>query len=274
MTQLTDEQLAKVLKDAVPEPRDRFESPQSARRLALRMRRRRRILASCVAVAAAVAVAVPTAVLSSGNGRETARPAATPTPGGGSVATPSTGCGTSCDPATVRAALERPLQLPSLAPGQSCPVSPTSTFPGGAGFSGEFDALGSGPLFLQPGDPSKPVTLRFDSKSWASQKVIWVVARDYAGPLLLRGRRIDAPGKLGFAHYLGAVGYPGSGPGDDKAHRDLLYVRQGLGARGPRVLDSFPSGVYAQSPGCYAIQVDGESFTEMIIFRARIGVSY
>jgi hypothetical protein len=174
----------------------------------------------------------------------------------------------------VYAAIDRPLHLPSLAPGQACPVSPTRTFTGGAGFTGRFTGIGSGPLYLTPfgRKPSDALLLTagYGSRQWPGYKVIWVIDRYYGGPLLLRGGRIDKPGELRFERYLGAADYPKSSIPADRPQHSVLYVRGGLGAEGPRVLDSSPSGVFAQSSGCYAIQVDGQGFTETIVFRAAL----
>lgn len=272
MTKLTEQQLSTVLKASVPEPANRFELGRDARRLAQRLRRRRRVTTSTVVVLAAVGVAIPVADLSNQNGTETTRLGQAAHPSDSS-STPATriGCGNNCDPTTVLAALERPLELPILAPGEACPVSPKQHFAGGAGFSGRFTARGTGPLFMVPvSEQTSPLTLHSDSGGWASSKVIFVFGEDYGGPLLVRGDRIDGLGELGFAHYLGAVGYPGSGAGDGRAHPTLLYVRGGLDAPSSRALASQPSGIYAKSSGCYAIQVDGQGFSETLVFRVTV----
>ncbi len=48
----------------------------------------------------------------------------------------------------------------------------------------------------------------------------------------------------------------------------LVYVRDGLHPTARHVAESFPSDIYVRSPGCYAVQVDGQGFTETIVFRA------
>ena len=63
---------------------------------------------------------------------------------------------------------------------------------------------------------------------WPGMKVIWRLSPAYAGPVLLRGARIDGPGELRFDHYLGAVG--GDDGGWQKRHRlprpRLRHVRR------------------------------------------------
>jgi len=216
-------------------------------------------------VALVVAIAVPASLRSSGG---TGAPE--PGPAGGS--TTAAPCqGTSCQDAATAAAIRTPLHLPTVAPGGTCPVSGTKEFAGGAGFSGRFTALGTSPLYLTGVTGSGVLTLGTDTvqahgRTWRDQKVIWVVDRSYAGPLLLRGGRIDGTGDLGFDRYIGASGYVG-GSGDGRPHAQLLYVRSGLGAQPDHTLSSYPSGLYAQQPGCYAVQVDGEGFSRTLVFR-------
>lgn len=249
MNQLNDEELAAVLQGAVPEPPDDLpgraeRARDEARRI--RVRRRAAVLASAVAVA--VLVTVPAVVLSG----------ADDTTGVADVPAPCTGV--DCDTALIAEAIRKPLDLPKLAPGEACPVSPVNTFPAGAGFSSRFKAIGTGPLYLTG---AGVVTL---TPGQASQKVIWVVEAGYGGPLLLRGGRIDSAGRLDFIHYIGAAGYTG-GAGDDTPHGTLLYPRSATGETPPRVMQDYPSGIYVDEPGCYAVQVDGEGFSETLVFR-------
>ncbi|MGH3445474.1 MAG: hypothetical protein ACRDPB_08870 [Nocardioidaceae bacterium] len=264
---LSEQKLADALQQATPDPGTDPALADQVRARARTMRKRRRATVAGVVVAVAVAVGVPTWLTVPGRGPQVAVPAASASPSGHWVACAPLSAEHPCKPAALAAAVRKPLNLPTLAPGESCPVSPTRTFPhGGAGFSGSFQALGPGPFYMA-GPGSTPLQLRRDRSGWDEQKVIWVVDKSYGGPLLLRGGRIDQPGRLGFAHYIGAAHYAG-GSGDDKAHPALLYERSGYGAG---TLDSFPSGVYIPPsglPGCYAIQVDGVGFSETLVFRA------
>ncbi|HET7385803.1 MAG TPA: hypothetical protein VFJ19_03975 [Nocardioidaceae bacterium] len=276
MSGLSEKELADALRRATPEPGTNVGRAGQVRARAGRLRSRRRATAAgavvCTVAAVVLAVGLPSWLASPGRQPRAVAPAASASPSGHWVACSPGVDGTfPCGPGAVAAAIRKPLNLPTLAPGASCPVSPTRTFPhGGAGFSGSFQALGPGPFYMA-GPGSTPLQLRPDrSSGWDEQKVIWVVDKTYGGPLLLRGGRIDAPGRLGFAHYIGAAHYSG-GAGDGKAHRSLLYERAGFGADDRGTLDSFPSGVYIPPsglPGCYAIQVDGVGFSETLVFRA------
>jgi hypothetical protein len=178
--------------------------------------------------------------------------------------------GSTCDPTAVAAAIQRPLHLPAMAADGSCPVSPHTTLPAAAGFTGPIKAIGHGALYLaygfESGVPVRPAD-GHPGDGWMEQKVIWVFDKSYAGPVLLRGGRIDRPGPLEFLSYLGASDYQGDAGSGPRA--GLLYVRGGLGAEPAPELGttSAPSGIYVKSPGCYAIQVDGEGFSQALVFR-------
>lgn len=263
MTRLTEEVLSAALKQTVPEPDADPNRASRARMQAHRMRTRRRVAASAAAVVGALVIGLP-AVVSMMHGRSVEGSAGGPATSGWTAASPPC-VNDACGPAAVISAIRHPLQLASVSAGKGCPVSPVRRFPGGAGFSGPFAAIGSGPFYLAS-SPTVPVSPTHGP--WLQQKVIWVVDRSYSGPLLLRGHRIDGAGELKFPRYIGAVGY-NDGPWYGK-HRELAYVRSGLTAHVEPTLDSFPSGIYVESPGCYAIQVDGVGFSEILVFRTAL----
>lgn len=281
MTGMPEDRLATALKQAVPEPDPGADRASAARLRAGRLRRQRRLTVAGTVVAVLVAIGVPTSVFSLGEGSTTAPgpahsgpapeiprryahylPSASPSASGKGW----TSYSPLPDPATVRAAIAKPLTLPTLAPGQACPVSPARTFPhGGAGFTGSVTAIGPGPLYMTGPVASGSIDLvQRRPGGWLWTKPIWVFAGGYQGPFLLRGGRIDQRGPLEFDHYLGAA-HEDSG---STPHPQLLYVRNGLNAPTMAGLDSEPSGIYVKAPGCYAIQVDGQGFSETIVFRA------
>lgn len=267
MTALEEKDLARALHESVPEPPPGTDRPGRARREAGRIRRRRLAGAALGAAAVALAIGLPVGLTSGTSYRHP--PTTGPT---GAIATPPDQhafcASANCVPADVIAAIQRPLHLPSTGPGGACPASSVRRFAGGGGFSGSFAAIGSGPLYLGgPVSRSPVVRLSAGQGGWQEQKVIWVVAARYPGPLLLRGGRVDGPGPLRFAHYLGAAGAPGYGTGGH-GFRQLLYVRDGLHSSAQHVLETIPSDIYVRAPGCYAIQVDGEGFSETLVFRA------
>jgi hypothetical protein len=86
--------------------------------------------------------------------------------------------------------------------------------------------------------------------------VTWVAAGSYSGPLLIRGATLGEAGALGFG--TGAVPYS-----------ELQLLDAGRGA--PQVSGrgrAWITYTRVQSGGCYAYQVDGAGFSEVIVFRA------
>jgi hypothetical protein len=173
-----------------------------------------------------------------GNGVVQATPAPTPA---GTAAAPdglaqTVGYGTyelcrgSCS-GSVPASLRRGLKLPS-----SCSSAPAS---------GPVRPVGTTPLTAQP----------FIGSSWLAGRVTWSAAAGYQGPVLIRGRELGGSGAVGFGE--------GRTPYDE-----LQLLESGQGA------PSVPGGGRAwlsftrvRSPGCYAYQVDGTSFSSVIAFR-------
>jgi hypothetical protein len=155
-------------------------------------------------------------------------------------------------------ALHRPMHLPRLAPGARCPVSAVdrrvdweaASIFGGSG-------TGRGPVYPGIGGAAGHVTLVENSQfraPWLGQKVFWYAAPSYKDRVLIRGARIDGPGTLRF----GAPGLarelrirPGNG---------ISWTGQPRGSRGA------PSYIRAQNSGCYAVQIDGTSFSRVVVF--------
>lgn len=100
----------------------------------------------------------------------------------------------------------------------------------------------------------------FDSRNWAGQKVLWFVLPSYRGPVLIRGARIDGPGRVRF----------------DRGDVPPLRIRIALHPTGGSPTSPVPpqgtryraSYTRVRGPGCYAYQVDGTSFSRVVVFRA------
>jgi hypothetical protein len=158
------------------------------------------------------------------------------------------------------ASLHRPLALPRLEPGSACPVSPQRRVVLGRGDT--LSLPGPGPAYpnLWPGTelrffwPPLP-TQEYAGSGWSGNKVMWLVSARYKGPVLVRGRQLDGPHLVRFEL--------GSPP------RAELRLKPGStgGTNGVR---RFPSSTRVQAPGCYAYQVDGPSFSRVVVFQARV----
>ena len=175
------------------------------------------------------------------------------------VASPAAGAGQA--PADQWKSLHRPLHLPKLSPGAACPVSRvdrrvawkrTNIF-GGAG-------IGRGPVY--PALPSAFFMALRDEQyggPWFGSKVFWYVLSSYRGPVLIRGRRLDGPERLGFNGQRTAGRELRIAP-----HQSVSWDGQPRGSRG------VPSGVRVLVPGCYGIQIDGTSFSRIVVVRVDV----
>lgn len=150
-----------------------------------------------------------------------------------------------------------PLQLPTVDPAEPCPTSPRRATspdfgPGlgdGPAYPVGFTADGKLYVELPPFEPAH----QWSGSGWGGRKVLWVVDPAYTGPIRIRGGRLDAAGEIRFDNEL--VSELKLSAGGDV----------GLTASGWR---HRPSHTRVQAPGCYAYRVDGEGFSDVIVFEA------
>lgn len=168
-----------------------------------------------------------------------------------------------------RSLQQRPLHLPTLAPGTPCPTTHGQEIQPAYGIG-----LGNGPVYAVffGGIHSDNVhgvveyadaqTFAGGTSDWGGVKVLWVIKPPYRGPVLIRGERLDGSSPMRFNGGLDAEG--------------LDYLTQALFTELRLTGDidydwPWPSwGTYTrlQAPGCYAYQVDGLGFSYLIIFKA------
>jgi hypothetical protein len=101
--------------------------------------------------------------------------------------------------------------------------------------------------------PAERGTVWYPTK-WSGQKVLWIVRPSYAGPVLIRGHRIDGPQGLGFGE--------GHVPSDELRLTASQASDSGWSGR------MWPSYTRLRAPGCYGWQIDGTNFSTVIVFRA------
>lgn len=170
------------------------------------------------------------------------------------------------------AELRRPLHLPSVEPGEACPVSPVDQRRDWADLE-IFGGFGTGPGPVYPGvGRDGAITMVPDESGVVDgvsmyAKLYWFVRPTYWDRVLIRGQRIDGPGRLRFTGNRPSLRirritrrqvhstYPHT-PGDHRLPR---------GARGA------PGYVLADNPGCYAAQMDGSRFSRVVVFEVRFG---
>lgn len=156
----------------------------------------------------------------------------------------------------------RPLRLPTLEPGDRCETARARKV------SHAFaPGLGDGPVypvgFARRGRlvfeyPPAPNSV-FAGSEWGGSKVLWVSDPAYEGPILIRGRQLDGRNELRFGR---------GGP----AMTGALAFRSGEADNWTGGWRNFPSYTRLRAPGCYAYQVDGDRFTDVIVFEAVIGM--
>ena len=162
--------------------------------------------------------------------------------------------------------LERPMHVPSTASGAACPVSDPETRIDFSAAYGVGRGIGPGPVYPVHYDPHGPdmnvVRLRFppfpgyftEGSEWNGWKHVWVVRSAYQGPVLIRGRQLDGANDVRFGgeivppseHRLPAT--PSQLAGRFRFERTFSRVR---------------------APGCYAYQIDGTTFSYLVVFEAR-----
>jgi hypothetical protein len=166
-----------------------------------------------------------------------------------------------CPAGRARQRLWRKLTLPALPAGAPCPVSAAQRIPPVAR-----PVLGPGPVLLAAGAYSSagrttaemafpPTAGPAVGTGWGVAKTPLLLPKPFAEPLVVRGRRLDgAPEPLGFS---GGHGRP--------------YIAMQFTPGSPTIrLGSWKSYgllMWATSPGCYGIQVDGRIFSRTIVFR-------
>ena len=172
---------------------------------------------------------------------------------GGAPATPP-------EPPSAAGALRRALHFPKLKRGPRCPVSATQTPPWTTGQK----LIGPGPVYLMAvvgASPASGISIALsarDNLGRYAQKTPWAIDRSYGGPMLVRGARIDRRGAVRFAF------------GHGQHLRELYWndgADQGLPPE-PRYR-FLPSETLFRAGGCYAFQVDGTSFSRVIVVRVR-----
>ncbi len=166
-----------------------------------------------------------------------------------------------CPRGGVPQALWRPLHLPTLAAEASCPAATPHTVTNRIA-----PVLGPGPVYFVAGGynradratmtapyPPPEAHVAFGT-GWTAAKAPLVMKKTFAQPMVVRGRRIDGAGDLGFSgsgrRPFGAMQFPAAGPTIDLGR----YKAHSL-------------NVWAATPGCYALQIDGATFSRVVVFR-------
>ena len=159
----------------------------------------------------------------------------------------------------------RPMSLPTLAPGESCPVTTGSlgTVPRQRHIFGGALWFGAGPVYFalawkdSPGDDAtfalEPVPREGDAHR---AKTPWVASPSYSGPILVRGSAIDAGRRV--------LRFDATGEGPRNT-LELKAPRAPL----PSLWSFWPSAMWIPGPGCYGVQIDTLEATDVVVFEAQ-----
>lgn len=199
-------------------------------------------------VAAAIVAMILTACTSGGR---TTAPKSTPASSRASQSPTSNGSsGVKPPPPNYRAELSRPLHFPVLRPGQSCLTSRGIVI-NGSDF-GRSVALGPGPVHPLGADGVANLISRTQQPGWLALKTLWVSEPRYQGPFLVRIQRIDGGGPAGLL---------------ENPRLTSFYVPPGPTALGTDGYREITGATWVKTPGCIAWQVDGLTFSNIIIVR-------
>lgn len=162
----------------------------------------------------------------------------------------------------------RPVILPALAPGSRCPTTRGQPVSVDTGL-----AVGSGPIYaIYGGGSAADGVLQYQDASflgkggaseWSAQAVAWAISPNYAGPALIRGRQLDGPNALLFNGGIDQQNFVGSW-----SREPLLTTLRLIGSRDSVTWAYWGTFTRVRAPGCYAYQVDGLTFSYLIIFQA------
>lgn len=153
----------------------------------------------------------------------------------------------------IPAALKHPLHFPVLRAGQRCPAVRSTPF-----HTQDFGGMarGTGPVRVLAGGAGGTAKLINPSGAppWLALKTLWFSLPAYQGPFVIRAKRLGRPGPvaLGEGPMVGPLVVP---PGPTLNSYTSGYR-------------TVPGGLFVRAPGCYAWQVDGLGFSEIIVVRA------
>ena len=94
---------------------------------------------------------------------------------------------------------------------------------------------------------------------WYGEKVFWFALPSYRGRFLIRGRQLDGPNPVGFDG--------GRRPHDElrvEPYDSVGWTGQPYRSRG------IPSSVRILATGCYAFQIDGTTFSRIVVVSADV----
>lgn len=179
--------------------------------------------------------------------------------------------------------IDRALNLPELDAHSECPisigdnnvVSSEHAYIFGAG--GFF--FGSGPVYLalswKPGDRAEawfelnPATL---TSNGYSLKTPWIMNPDYSGAALIRGTRIGTEEAQAIVFHENTQAEPVTENMTLRSELVGTLVSNSQKQAVDAVWGFWPSSMILSGPGCYAIQIDTEGGSDIVVFEAKLKI--
>lgn len=154
--------------------------------------------------------------------------------------------------------LAKPLHVPALLQGKHCPATrgtpiESAPFAGGVAF-------GRGPVRLLIANEGDLQVGQVDLGStvvpgWSALQTLWISVPSYKGPFVVRARRLGESGPI-EVQSGGSGLLPGNGP---------LLVSSGSTLHSQDGYRTVQGSTWVRSAGCYAWEVDGQHFSEVIV---------
>lgn len=159
---------------------------------------------------------------------------------------------------------KRALQLPTVQPGNSCPVTASK-----ANVSPDYKAAyGNGPVYVMSGTSDgmfqySSAPFNGDTNNWGGVLVTWQIAQSYTGTVLIRGRQIDGNSPVMFN---GGVTEKATNPSGTEPMLETLTLKGGLPGES---WSTWRTYTRLKTAGCYAYQIDGANFSYTVVFEAK-----
>ncbi len=122
------------------------------------------------------------------------------------------------------------------------------------------ELVGDGPVYVGPLGTTATLFYappqNFGSQEWGGQTTFWAVQPGIAGLVLVRGHQVDGPNAVRFGR--------GDMPDAELLFRAPAKAQSSLQDGWTYEIDY----TRLRAPGCYAYQIDGETFSDVVIFRA------
>jgi hypothetical protein len=143
------------------------------------------------------------------------------------------------------------ITMPTLAPGEPCPVTAPS-----ASANGEMRVIGGGQIRLSL--TQQDGTVFFETTpgaSWNAIEVIWTAPLGFVGKATVHGQQLDGPGDLRFGDPtdpLTSLVIGGSAPSGAIGNREVIASTE----------------LRVKSSGCYGLEIEVNDESDLIVFRA------